>query len=74
MVNFRSFSGIWLINQMDESRITTIEPVEPFLAGNSDIKFLKYDSDEERYAHISRVLKRFTYTKTSKAHRGVLLR
>ena len=41
---------------MDESRITTIEQVEPFLAGNSDIEFLKYDSDEERYAHISRVM------------------
>ena len=30
-----------MINQMDESRITTIEPVELFLAGNSDIEFLK---------------------------------
>jgi len=36
-----------MIIQMDEFRITTIEQVELFLAGNSDIEFLKYDRDDE---------------------------
>lgn len=58
---------------MNESKLRTIEQIECFLAGNSEVEFSGYENDFERYAHLSRVLKRFDYPRQSKRHRGVLL-
>ena len=59
---------------MDESQLRTIEQIEQFLKASAEVSFTAHGSDVERYAHISRVLKRFDYPRCSKHERGVLLR
>lgn len=62
-----------MIINMNESKLRTIEQIECFLAGNSEVESSGYENDLERYAHLSRVLKRFDYPRQGKRHRGVLL-
>ena len=38
---------------MNESKLRTIEQIERFLAGNSEVEFSGYENDRERYAHLS---------------------
>ena len=59
---------------MDESQLRTIEQIEQFLDGSAEVAFTAHGCDVERYAHISRVLKRFDYPRCSRHDRGVLLR
>lgn len=59
---------------MNETRLRTIEQIEAFLRGSASIKFSAVGDDTERYAHISRVLKRFDYQGRTKKERGVLRR
>ncbi|MCW5321927.1 transposase [Verminephrobacter aporrectodeae subsp. tuberculatae] len=59
---------------MDETRLTTIAQIEQFLVASAVVQFTPSQNDEERYAHISRVLKRFDYPRLGKADKGVLLR
>jgi hypothetical protein len=63
-----------MVINMDESQLRTIEQIEQFLAASAEIAFTAHGDDLERYAHISRVLKRFDYPRCSKCERGVLLR
>lgn len=59
---------------MDESGLRTIEQVREFLRGTPQVVFSAADADDsERYAFISRVLKRFDYPRRNKAERGTLL-
>lgn len=44
---------------MDESQLRTIEQIEQFLDASAQVAFTAHGDDVERYAHISRVLKRF---------------
>ena len=46
---------------MDESQLRTIEQIEQFLNASAEVAFAAHGGDVERYAHISRVLKRFDY-------------
>jgi len=59
---------------MDESQLRTIEQIEQFLTASAEVAFTAHGGDVERYAHISRVLKRFDYPQCSRHDRGVLLR
>ena len=59
---------------MDETRLTTMAQLEEFLSASSVIEFTPGEDDVERYAHISRVLKRFDYPRLGKADKGVVLR
>ena len=59
---------------MDETRLDTIEQIEQFLSASAPIEFSTIGDDSERYAHISRVLKRFDYPQRAKRERGVLHR
>ena len=59
---------------MNETQLRTIEQIEQFLLGSAQIEFSTSGDDNERYAHISRVLKRFDYPGRNKRERGVLLR
>jgi len=59
---------------MNETKLCTIEQIEQFLIASADIAFTAHGDDLERYAHISRVLKRFDYPQRCKRDRGVLLR
>ena len=62
-----------MVINMDESRLITIGQIEEFLSGSIQVEFSAHSGDGERYAHISRVLKRFDYPRRSKHERGVLL-
>ena len=59
---------------MNETRLCTIEQIEQFLNGCTQIEFTKSGDDSERYEHISRVLKRFDYPRQGKREKGVLLK
>ena len=37
---------------MNESKLRTIEQIERFLAGNSEVEFSGYENDAQRYAHL----------------------
>jgi transposase InsO family protein len=62
-----------MVINMDETRLNTIAQIEEFLGGIGRVEFTAYGGDVERYAHISRVLRRFDYPRCSKPERGVLL-
>ena len=57
---------------MNESKLCTIEQIEQFLNASALVAFSKSTEgdDAERYAHISRVLKRFDYPRLCKAGLG----
>lgn len=63
-----------MVINMDESQLRTIDQIERFLAGSREVVFTAHDNDVDRYAHISRVLKRFDYPHCSRHDKGVLLR
>ena len=63
-----------MVIDMNETQLNTIEQIEQFLRVSAAIEFSVADKDEERYAHISRVLKRFDYPRRTKRERGILLK
>ena len=62
-----------MVVNMDESKLSTIEQIEAFLGASEQVAFTAHGGDTERYAHISRVLRRFDYPRRDKRQRGVLL-
>jgi transposase InsO family protein len=62
-----------MVINMNESKLCTIEQIEQFLKASTLVEFSAHGDDTERYAHISRVLKRFDYPQRNKRERGVLL-
>jgi len=63
-----------MVINMNETRLTSIAQIEEFLRANAVIEFLPGGDDAERYAHISRVLRRFDYAQRTRRERGILLR
>jgi len=63
-----------MVINMNETRLTTIAQIEEFLSGSGQIEFTPSGGDLERYAHISRVLKRFDYPRLGKRDKGMVLR
>ena len=63
-----------MVINMDETKLRTIAQIEQFLAATPEIEFsgIAEGGDVERYAHVSRVLKRFDFPARSKRERGVL--
>ncbi len=59
---------------MDETRLKTIRDIKDFLGACSVVQFSPAGDDADRYAHISRVLKRLDYPRLGKADKGVVLR
>ena len=53
---------------MNEERIGTIKQVEQFLSASALIEFSATGDDDERYGHISRMLKRFDYPGVASAN------
>lgn len=60
---------------MDETKPSTIVQLRDFLRATPQVSFNGADNrdDSERYAHISRVLKRCDYPRRTKSERGVVL-
>jgi hypothetical protein len=50
-----------MVINMDESQLRTIKQIEQFFSASAEVAFTAHGDDLERYAHISRVLKRFDY-------------
>lgn len=63
-----------MVINMNETRLRTIGQIEEFLRANAVVEFLPHGDDNERYAHVSRVLKRFDYPQRTRRERGILLR
>ncbi|MDZ7812349.1 MAG: hypothetical protein U5L74_04205 [Ideonella sp.] len=64
-----------MVINMDETKLRTIQQLQDFVDATPEVKFTNAagDDDSERYAHISRVLKRFDYPQRNKSERGVVL-
>ena len=63
-----------MVINMDETKLCSIAQLSEFLAATPEVSFNGIDgSDAQRYAHISRVLKRFSYPQLGKRERGVVL-
>ena len=63
-----------MVINMNETRLGSIAQLQEFLAGSEAIEFSAHQSDDtERYAHISRVLKRFDYPQRKRDEQGVVL-
>ncbi len=60
---------------MDEAKLRSIAQLQAFLNATQEISFTGAPggADQQRYEHISRVLKRFDYPQLGKAERGVVL-
>jgi len=64
-----------MVINMDETKLRTIAQLQEFLDATPEVSFsgAAGEADTQRYAHISRVLRRFDYTQRSKRERGVVL-
>ena len=60
---------------MNETKLRTIAQLQDFLKATPEVSFSRVGKEEDgqRYAHISRVLKRFDYAQRKKHERGVIL-
>ena len=60
---------------MDATKLRTIAQLQDFLKATPEVSFsgIGEKDDNERYAHISHVLKRFDYPHRTKAELGVVL-
>lgn len=60
---------------MDEAKLRTVAQLQEFLDATQEIKFTGApgECDQQRYEHISRVLKRLVYPALVKGDRGVVL-
>jgi len=64
-----------MVINMNETKLRTIAQLDAFLRATPEVEFAKVagDASDERYAHISRVLKRFDYPNRKRPERGVIL-
>jgi len=64
-----------MVINMDETKLRTIAQLQEFLDATPEVSFsgAAGEADTQRYAHISRVLRRFDYPQRSKRERGVVL-
>jgi hypothetical protein len=64
-----------MVINMNETKLCTIAQLQDFLKATPQVSFsgIGEKDDIERYAHISRVLKRFDYPHRKKPERGVVL-
>ena len=64
-----------MVINMDETKLRSIAQLQEFLDATPDVSFTGTagEANTQRYAHISRVLRRFDYPQRSKRERGVVL-
>ena len=58
---------------MNEARLETIEQIREFLMGTADITFSIPTEESALHAFVAMVIRRFSYFRQPKGHRGVLL-
>ena len=62
-----------MVIDMNEARLETIEQIREFLAGTVDVTFSISTDESALHSFVASVLRRFSYFKQCKGHRGVLL-
>jgi hypothetical protein len=64
-----------MVINMDEAKLRTVAQLQEFLDATQEVTFTGApgEGDQQRYEHISRVLKRLAYTALGKSERGVVL-
>jgi transposase InsO family protein len=61
-----------MVINMNETKLRTIGQLRDFLRSSTDIEFSAQGTDDERYAHISHVLKRFSYPQLKRPDKSVV--
>lgn len=62
-----------MVIDMNEAQVRTLEQVRQVLEGTQSLEFRRAEDDQERYAWIESVLRRFDYRQLPRAHRGPVL-
>lgn len=63
-----------MVIDMNESRLNTVAQLRAFLEGTLEVEFCSLNSDAQRYAFISTLLRRFGYAGLGRVDKGVVLR
>ena len=63
-----------MVIDMNESRLNTVAQLRAFLQGTLEVEFCPLSDDTQRYAFISRLVKRFGYPELGRMDKGVVLR
>ena len=62
-----------MVIDMNEAQVRTLEQVRQVLAGTQSLEFRRAEDDQERYAWIESVLRRFEYRQLPRTQRGPVL-
>lgn len=62
-----------MVIDMNEAKLHTIEQIQEFLSGTADVTFSIPNDEPTLRAFVAAVIKRFSYFRRRKGHRGVLL-
>ena len=62
-----------MVIDMNEAKLETIEQIQEFLSGTADVTFSIPNDESTLRAFVAAVIKRFSYFRRRKGHRGVLL-
>lgn len=62
-----------MVIDMNEAKLETIEQIQEFLSGTADVTFSIPNDEPTLRAFVAAVIKRFSYFRRRKGHRGVLL-
>jgi transposase InsO family protein len=63
-----------MVIDMNEAGLTRLEQLRSFLEGTTAVAFRPLQEDDDRYAHIGAVLRRFGYTRLRRADKGSVRR
>src|SRR5512134_686954 len=63
-----------MVIDMNETRLNTVAQLRAFLEGTLQVEFCPLNSDPQRYAFISTLLRRFGYAGLGRVDKGVVLR
>ena len=63
----------WMVIDMNEAQVRTLEQVRQVLAGTQALEFRRAEDDEDRYAWIEQVLRRLSYRQLGRHDRGAVL-
>ena len=62
-----------MVIDMNEAKLETIEQIREFLAGTAEVTFAVPAEEAKRRRFVVTVIRRFSYFRLKKGHRGVLL-
>jgi transposase InsO family protein len=63
-----------MVIDMNETKLTTLAQLEAFVAGTEAVVFQAKAGEDNRYRHVSEVLRRFRYPTLKRPDKGIVLR